>query len=308
MMVEALCCSRTSDEHRPTASRIVELILDDACSHFALGKYSSAEKNRRGETRPFPYSYWPQHISSDQKGERDADVVTDLYKQAQDLDPQKGYMLLDKIQTAAAEIPEAELNRLLIPLLQKLLGHTDSDSRPVRLFYQSTLETYLVRTVEYEPGKPANWDRSGEFKRCSRSTNCSLCDVLERFMAAPDLETTTIMWLEEYSHSAWNIPFWYEKTMKERTEDGARTESLTIQKTNKAWEWAKEGWDKRAEKARKALGCFPGEELRKLLGAKYDSIVNLDVVKLPAKRRDSAHGEEQGSAPLPKRQKTKSTG
>ena len=105
MMVEALCCWRTSEEHGLTVSRIVELIFDDACSHFALGKYSSAEKDKRYDARNFRYSCWPQIPKPREKGERDADVVVDLYTRARDIDDQKGYTLLNKIGAAAGDIP-----------------------------------------------------------------------------------------------------------------------------------------------------------------------------------------------------------
>ncbi|KIX08828.1 uncharacterized protein Z518_03485 [Rhinocladiella mackenziei CBS 650.93] len=309
--LEALFCSRASDEHvpahcwlasdkyGPTISRILQLTLDVACSDFTLGKYLSRVKCSALDDKSFPFSCRPQHFFCSGKAERDADVVADFYKRARDIDTYKGYLLLDKIQASAADIPITEMDRLLIPLLQKLFIHTDADSEHVRHFYQSTLITYLVRTVEYEPEKPLNWDRANELDRCYLSS-CPDCDALRSFMAAPDLEKVTIKFSGPYNHGSLMIQRWCE-TKEER--NGA----LTITKTTKRWEVDKQQWEERAERARRILHRFPEEELRKRLGTKYGSVMNLDVIKLSSKRAHSALGEEPRSVLNSKQLKIEAT-
>lgn len=279
MTVEALACFHTSSEKANTISRILDLTLDAGCSHFELVKYSSADKIEDTDKAIFPYSSWPEVTLFHDRKEQDAGLVAELFRRAGDKDARWQLVLLDKIQAEVVEMPLAQLKRLTVPVLRKLLPLTDGRSEGVRIFYKSTLATYIRRVVGPEPERPTNWNRSEEVQKCN-ADGCLDCKVLREFLIAPDQESATIEFPDSHDHGCFMIPWSCEKETQDGSQDGKK--AIIITKTTARWVRETQAWQNSANATRQLLSTsFPEAALRDRLDSQYEWIVNLGIVRIP---------------------------
>ena len=150
-------------------NRLIPLISDAAVSLFELHKYSSASKDSSSHAG-YPYSSWP-NCDINEKGQRDACLITDLYQRLLQDDEKKASELLSKIQVQAQDISLDEMDRLVFPLLEQMLRIVVINSPSYEQFIHSIMKTYLTRVVRKEPEIPQDWSRRNRKIHC----NCAFC-------------------------------------------------------------------------------------------------------------------------------------
>jgi hypothetical protein len=269
LAVEILSYSQSSSHEKDVVARLLPLVLDVAASQFELQKYSSASK-RSPLLADYPYSSWPSCCEG--KGQRDAGIVVGLYQHLLLSDGKKASNLLSKIQLQTESLPHAELDRLIIPLLEQMMHVVDLHSPEACKFFQSMMETYIMRVVQKEPEKPRDWSRPNECKICF--SFCSDCVLLREFLMDPREERRRFVVSSE--HLRFNVPSQCEISAYDRENPTV----FIVTKTLRGWEENHLEWKNRASKAQETFKRLPQIELKQCLAEKYDKIIGLDMVKL----------------------------
>jgi hypothetical protein len=282
LAIETLSLSQNpnGDKQKHLVADLLPLVQDAAVAQFQLQKYSSASKTLSSRN-DYPYSSWPKY-GDVKKGRLDASNIVKLYQQLLQSDTTKASELLDKIQSQTESLPEEELNRLVIPLLEKLLHIVDLSSPDARQFFQSMTQTYVTRVVQKEPEKPRDWSRPKEKEKCW--LNCLDCQNIKKFLLDPQQEHGRFVIL---SDNRYHIQNSVSNNCECSTNISANPPEVIIRKTLKGWEKVHEKWQERASRAQKILKGLPQKELKQSLADEYDAIMGLSIVRLQEKESSS---------------------
>ncbi len=282
LAVEVLSFSQCSNADEVIVARFLPLFLDAAASQFKLEKYSSIDKDPA--YRP-PYSLWPHCNPFWGKGGCDARVIVDLHQHLVRWDKEKASELLRQIQAQTQHIDERELNRLVVPLLERMMDIINQCPLDACEFYQSMMTTYITRTVKPEPKKQGDWSQPGEITDCGQP-HCSICLPVKEFMLHPVEQQRKFRFTDEDSldHVRHLLSSRCDKFVDHYSEEYP---ALSITKEWSQCEIEHEEWKDRAMTALKHFKRLaPQDDLRRCLGDKYDAIVGLKMLMLPEEDED----------------------
>jgi hypothetical protein len=284
LSIEILSFSQSLTPNEDLVTRLFPLVVNAAASHFELQRYSSALK--RYPSDDYPYSSWPY----EEKGRRDASIIVKFHQQVLQFDRKKAFALLRQIQSETESLPDYELDRLVIPLLEQMVYLVDLSPVDAQQFYTSMLTTYIRRVVQKEPEKPSDWARLNEKLKCYSST-CRDCPMLEEFLADTEAESRSFEARGPLCYTA--VPH----KCTQVKDNSQEPPLIVVTKTLKGWEENHAQWEKRASKARETLKRLPLEQLKQCLAKDYDAIMDLRMVRVRMKRprSDSSSSGEQGS-------------
>ena len=277
-----------SVDQNPVA-RLMPFALDNAVSQFELEKWSSASKCSSSSRIDYPYSSWPDFYEAKDRPKRDASIIASLHKHLLKSHQANASELLIKIQSQAESIPYKELDTLITSLLEKMVYIVDQCPLDARQFYTSLITTYGIRFIEQEPKKPSDWARPAEKDKIRCYSRCSNCDLLREFMLNPAEETHAFtVSKEDYGHLRLQAPY----ECNESWDTSQESYVMTVTKTCKGWESSHSEWEKRVSKAQKTLRQLPQESMKQCLRDDYETIMNLDVIRLHAEASTATTGDE----------------
>jgi hypothetical protein len=282
LAVAVLSFSQSSSADEVMVARFLPLFLDAAASQFKLKKYSSIDKV---SAYRYPSSSWPDCSNSWERGERDASVIVDLHQHLVRWDKEKASELLRQIQAQTQHIDEYELNRLVVPLLEQMMGIINQCPLDACQFYQSMMTTYITRNVKPEPKKPVDWSQPGEMTDCGQP-HCSICLPVKEFMLHPVEEQ------RKFKFTDYDSLNHVQDLLSSRcylSVDCYSSEfrQLSVMKGSSQCRIEHEKWETRAKTALKNFKRFvPQDDLKRCLGDKYDAIVGLKMLMLPEEDGD----------------------
>ena len=263
--------------------------LDTAVSQFELEKWSSASKCSSFSRRDYPYSSWPDSYKAEDRPKRDANIVASLHKHLLQSHPANASELLTKIQSQAESVSDKEIDTLIVSLLEKMIYIVDQCLPHARPFYVLLITTYTVRFVKNEPEKPNNWARASEKDQVKcYDKNCSACDSLRNFLLSPVEETYAF----EASEKNWHCRFQVPSECNLSRNESQKPPVWTVTKTYKSWEKSHAEWEKRASKAQNSLRRLSEESMKQCLGDDYETLMNLDMIRLRAENSVAETGDE----------------
>lgn len=272
LLVEIVCYAE-SNENPHLVEHLIPPILDRALSSFHLQQFSSRTK-AKCLPEDYPFSSWPDY-DRNEKGKKDACAVVSLYRRLARDDLNRAGQLLRKMANDVATIEEADLARLVVPLLKEIIDITVSQPFEASRFYSQTITTYIEREVGKEPLKPQDWSRPDVMRGCDQS-DCACCALVRLFLLDPHKEdqTFTVPESDFYNFNR-HVPFGY----RVNCEYNGAERTVTIIKDLTTWEWRHSSWQDRANRARSTLRSLPEGPLRQCLGdGEYHNLMELGTV------------------------------
>lgn len=276
LAVEMLSFSESSAMNKDLVASLWPCFLDAVVSQFELQEYCLESKVSSPDD--YPYSSWKYCLSQDEKRRRNASNVVRLVQQLLQTDEEKASKLLRQISLQSETLSYEELDLLVIPLLEQMLGIVKQGSLDDRQFYRSMITTYIIRVVRQEPKKPSDWARLDEKIRCyEKNDECPHCRLLEEFFQNPDEESRKFVMTDDSKHMQYSMPWQTEKSIDESQTPPV----LIVTKTLQRWENDHEYWLRQANRAQETLKRLPQDDLKRCLGQEeYDALMDLRPVKV----------------------------
>ncbi|KAJ8121557.1 hypothetical protein ONZ43_g2019 [Nemania bipapillata] len=189
--------------------------------------------------------------------------------------------ILWKILEQASVANKDVMDEIVLPLMKELLPSTDMgplESLEVQYCFQLLVKACIAKIAGKEPQKPLNWDRREEVNKCT----CGMCARVNAFLEDPDAEQRTIdVSYENTYHVKREFQF-----LKVDTIEESWGFKYIYTKTLERWEGLYREWARQAELVKEKLQDLPKDKLEQALGSQYDTLMALDVVRLPKRLRD----------------------
>lgn len=187
--------------------------------------------------------------------------------------------LLTKIESQLASISAPTLKPLLIPMIRATISvlkqHNLLASQRLSKFVTSLLDALAERYVQREQLKPSDWTRPPSFEatRCG----CIDCRLLNTFLQDPRRREENFSMAEKRrKHLGYKL---HNTLCDMRTVTGRSPHTLVVTKNDRLWQQQHAQWLTRVNEIKAMIFTLPQDELRALLGARYDDIVDLKSIK-----------------------------
>ena len=252
------------------ATRILRLVLDAIATRFELQTWLSVLKSRD------PYSY-STHDKRMQEAPKDANITANLHQNLLESNQTNASILLSRIQSQFEHIEVEEMEVLTPSLLREMIPLITQCPLEAHQFFLSVMTTYITRVVLREPRNQTDWARPNHAEEID-IVKCPKCQPLRDFLLDPSQESCDFPLPEDHNHLKGSADEWsYRPRCCEKKVKGSWSSPvLTVTKFPKPWD----DWYCYFEMVQKELKRLPEEPLRQCLGAEYDALMNLDMVRL----------------------------
>lgn len=187
--------------------------------------------------------------------------------------------LVAKLKQEAGKADSVALEQVLMPFLRNLPQVMRDQDIPLvtenyQELFKQVISLYVFRYVRREPQRPPNW-------ACpKKGCGCKDCVHLDLFLSSPTRQTMEFTTTGPKRNHIEDRVRGLNEICTSTKMNGRAPHTLILTKTMDWWKSSHDAWSNRCSLALASINSIGIDNLKQLLGDKYDELVDMRQVKL----------------------------